>query len=425
MKIPVVIIILISVHFVCLAQKLPSLIPFNDKGKWGYADTTGKLVIPAKFGRALPFRNGRAIVGNKKQDYLHDDQSSFDWTIIDKEGNKLLKETYQYIENSENDNFYLVKKDDLFGYLDQDLKSVIPCMFDYIHPFQGNLARVQLMGCYGLVDRKGSTIVPCHFHFIYPFREGLACFIPIIADPNVVASSNHGYIDESGKIVIVAQFEEAGSFCHGYAYVKKNKQYVRINRAGKVVSTHMYDRIENFVDEMAMVRKDGKFGFINPEGIEVVPCENNEAIPFSQGFASVKKDKEWHYINKNGKRAFAGNFDEAYPFSEFLAMVVKDKQCGFIDTTGKFISEYRWKDAGAFHDGMAYINITGRIGFINRKNQLIIKPIFADAGEFNDGICPIFLTHREVRKISSDLQDTSIRFFYVDKYGKQYFNPAK
>lgn len=63
----------------------------NDK--IGYADTTGKIVIPAQFDCAYPFVNGRARVTYKcdknSEDCTHCPPQSDGWFYIDKKGQKI------------------------------------------------------------------------------------------------------------------------------------------------------------------------------------------------------------------------------------------------------------------------------------------------------------------------------------------------
>lgn len=62
------------------AQKLPELIPYRKGDKWGYADSTGKIVIAPTYDGVSFFRYDIAIVGmntghsciiNKKGDTLY------------------------------------------------------------------------------------------------------------------------------------------------------------------------------------------------------------------------------------------------------------------------------------------------------------------------------------------------------------------
>ena len=44
------------------AQKLPALIPYRKGDKWGYCDSTKKIIIEPKYDYAYVFQNGFAFV---------------------------------------------------------------------------------------------------------------------------------------------------------------------------------------------------------------------------------------------------------------------------------------------------------------------------------------------------------------------------
>lgn len=68
-----------------------------------------------------------------------------------------------------------------------------------------------------------------------------------------------GFMDKEGKIMIEPQYEDARSFCNGYAAVKQN----------------------------------GKWGFINKEGTVIIEPQFSETMDFSDGSVFVKRDDAW------------------------------------------------------------------------------------------------------------------------------------
>jgi len=66
MKTKLVCLIMLALHLNAFAQVVPKgaqLTPVYERGRWGYADARGKVVIAAQFDAALPFANGLARVG--------------------------------------------------------------------------------------------------------------------------------------------------------------------------------------------------------------------------------------------------------------------------------------------------------------------------------------------------------------------------
>jgi len=86
-----------------LAQNGASLQPTYLKGKWGFADSKGTLVIPAKFDAALPFKDALAKVGLVDEELPEiDSKPNIKWGYIDEKGNVIngtvVKSTHKDFE---------------------------------------------------------------------------------------------------------------------------------------------------------------------------------------------------------------------------------------------------------------------------------------------------------------------------------------
>jgi len=111
-----------------------------------------------------------------------------------------------------------------------------------------------------------------------------------------------GYIDKTGRIVIDAQFGEAGVFSEGLAAVRKGKAWGYIDKTGKILIDPQYELAE----------------------------------PFSEGLAAVLLDKKWGYIDRTGRKIIVPQFDTALDFVDGLAEVWVGEKMGYILPTGKF-----------------------------------------------------------------------------------------
>ena len=65
---------------------LPELIPYRDGELWGFADSTGKIIVQPKYNYVEGFKNGFAIVYKDRQG-----------NIIDKNGHELLPRSFSQI----------------------------------------------------------------------------------------------------------------------------------------------------------------------------------------------------------------------------------------------------------------------------------------------------------------------------------------
>ena len=97
-----------------------------------------------------------------------------------------------------------------------------------------------------LLTGKVKSLSESQFDFAFPFHEGLAAIcVGCKEDPegeyHSVKGGTWGYINRRGKIVIPAQFEEAGDFENGKAEVKFNSKRVFIDKRGRIIKGSISD----------------------------------------------------------------------------------------------------------------------------------------------------------------------------------------
>lgn len=131
--------------------------------KYGYADRTGKIVIPMNYDHALTFSEGKAVVYTKDQGYA----------VIDTTGKTLFK-------------------------LEAGLAPAGS-------GFEEGLLPVVRNRKVGFVNDRGKLVIPARFGHAESFHNGLArviFFDPYIPDiPQPDGPQYEGYIDRSGKYV--------------------------------------------------------------------------------------------------------------------------------------------------------------------------------------------------------------------------------
>lgn len=152
-------------------------------GKYGFIDKTGKLVIPAKFADAKDFWNGRALVRIES-----DDTEVGSAAFIDKTGKAVIPPGFVLPSTS-------------CGYFCDGLMPMMP----------NTLGDEDL---WGYMDENGKTVIKPKFAFAREFSEGLAA---------VEVDSKWGFIDTTGKTVIKPQYDAVGDFSSGMAGVAWNE----------------------------------------------------------------------------------------------------------------------------------------------------------------------------------------------------------
>lgn len=216
------------------------------KGKYGYVDAKGIVVIPAKYDYARDFKEGLASV------------------ILD---NK-------------------------YGYIDQTGKEVIPLKYEVAGEFNEGLACVRLDNKYGYIDKKGKEIIALKYESAGGFAEGLAY---------VKRNKKYGYIDKTDKLIVGLIYDEANTFGEGLAAVRRNKKYGYIDKTGALIIGMLYDYTTRFYEGLAAVKNggyfDGKFGFIDKAGNVVIPLKFDKVSSFDQGLATVEQNGRKYTID--------------------------------------------------------------------------------------------------------------------------------
>lgn len=234
----------------------------KQNNKYGYADKTGRIVIPLQYERADEFKCNRAIV--KFGDY--------DYGFITPKGEIIIRGK--------------------FGMF-------IPYPPSNIN-FYSNYAVVkQANGKYGFIDTNGNfqNNLGSYVH-AGNFSEGLA------AVKN--EKGEWGYINTSGRLVIpYADCFLAAPFSEGIAVIIKLKYLCLINRRGEEVAKIKkgdYDYVYEFKEGLADA-SGRKYGYIDTHGNIVIPLEYEEVSGFEKGFAKVKPTSPnyWVWINKSGR----------------------------------------------------------------------------------------------------------------------------
>jgi len=135
--------------FACERGYQGQLLPKQDEntGKWGYADTLGKVIIAFKWDTAYVFAENLAIVGlNGKYGY------------IDPKGTEVIPLKYNAAEEFSN-NLALVKANGKYGFIDKTGEVVIPLKYDNAKTFVDGLVEVELDGKIGVIDTTDNIVV--------------------------------------------------------------------------------------------------------------------------------------------------------------------------------------------------------------------------------------------------------------------------
>lgn len=78
--------------------------------------------------------------------------------------------------------------------------------------------------------------------------------------------SKYGYVDQTGRVAILPNYQEAGEFTEGLAKVKINNKYGYIDESGRCVIQPQFDDAKNFSNALADVKINNKWHKIDKTG---------------------------------------------------------------------------------------------------------------------------------------------------------------
>ncbi|MBE5821399.1 MAG: WG repeat-containing protein [Clostridiales bacterium] len=238
-----------------------------------------------------------------------------------------LSNEYSYIGNFSDGLAYVVSdKDNKCGYVDENGKIVIPCIYDSANKFSEGLALVKYNGEFSFIDKSGETIIS-----------------------NVDIDDNFG--------------ESISYFSNGRALVRRNEKYGYIDKIGEEIIPCQYLLALPFENNFAFVVYENKErAYINTYGDEVITFYDSEtqAVPFSEGLAVIEENEEWNVINEYGESVI--EYKDGYNIPHILNYLYND-----------------------FQDGMILITHNEKAGYMNSQGEIVIPCIYDGGTKFENG----------------------------------------
>tara|TARA_R110000868_G_C10844045_1_gene760296 strand:+ start:24 stop:1268 length:1245 start_codon:yes stop_codon:yes gene_type:complete len=190
----------------------------------------------------------------------------------------ILKPQYENIYYIGDKDFFIVKKDNKWGFIDKTGTEKIPLNYNEVgFNINEDLIPAKKNDKWGFINRENEIIIPFMYDEAYAFMDGLAF---------VKKGDKYGCINLKNKLVIKFNLEktEFPFFTNDMALFKKGDKYGFINKKGKIKIPAIYDKAFPFVSELAYVELNVKSGFINKSGKEIIPLSNKQLWLESDGF---------------------------------------------------------------------------------------------------------------------------------------------
>ncbi|MCR5423201.1 MAG: WG repeat-containing protein [Bacteroidales bacterium] len=220
----------------------------DNKGKCGYVNQMGKVVINPEYDAAMSFSEGLAAVKKGKK-----------WGFVDTHGDM-----------------------------------VIHPQFDEAGFFQEGMAVIRSGDRLGYIDKTGCYAINPQFRMCANFSEGLAVF---------TQGSTFGYIDKKGKIkIIIAAWDNE----------RNNGSVNFVSANSGVMVNPLYREVDGngFYNGLALVDFGGRCGYINKKGDIAINPQFDYATHFYGNRAFVRLDGKWGIIDKRGHYVANPQFDD-------------------------------------------------------------------------------------------------------------------
>lgn len=380
----------------CVAQDAPSS-PFADgncraASRFGPIEPMTVSFVP-ETPRLFPFFLGQR--GNS-MDY------------IDRAGGKVTHEGFWMAAADFSEGLATVEKGQLYGYVDEFGKVVIPLRFADAGRFSEGLARVGRKDehgtvRFGYIGHSGRVLIPRQFDVALEFTEGVAC---------VKLRGLYGFIDKAGAFVIKAQFQFAGAFSDSRAPVGSCDKCGYIDHRGKLVVETRFLGCSVFDHGVASVQTSpGNWAVIDSAGEVLAASRERPGAP-AEGLIGLERDGKWGFVDVSGHFAIPPRFDKVGTFSEGLAAAWVNGKAGYVDKTGVFVIPPRFADGALpFSEGLALVHEkddqSSTWGYIDRTGQFAIPP------KFNSESKPF---HGGLARVMQD-QEMETEGGYIDKRG--------
>ena len=244
-------------------------------GMYIYAQNEQGITVYDSQGTQVNMNANIAILNTSNENYKIkiDNENGSKYSIIDKEGKELTKETYNYIEYLY-DNYFIASKD---------------------------------TGKLGVIDEKGNIKVELKYSSLQEIQGTKLLQATISEEKKTEVYSSTMEVVASMQDAVIENNEECIKVYNG-------SETILLSKEGNVLeNTQVYSNNKLFAQ-----KKDDKWGFVDKSSNVIVDYKYEAVTEFNQyGFAAVKLNGKWGAINEQGQEVVEPKYDltnEIEPF---------------------------------------------------------------------------------------------------------------
>lgn len=242
------------------------------------------------------------------------------WGYINNDGRTVIEPGYDYAEEFQANGLAVVQKGNISGLIDSAGREKVKPVYSFIGPFSEGRAVVSDAKGYTFINEQGKEVTPARYDYLNSLHEGRALY----SKQNTSGGpSLYGYLDVQGKEVLPAVYLDAGDFSDGTALVKTAEgEYALIDPAGQVLHTYKYPFVGYPGDGLLAFQavENGKYGYLRTDGTVAIPPQFTAALPFSGGRAVINTAEDYGnaygLIDKQGKQIIPATYYEVQQLGE-------------------------------------------------------------------------------------------------------------
>ena len=278
-------------------QFTEGLAPVGLKGKKGFIDKTGNIVIPFRYKDAGNFHDGLAAVKEGRR-----------WGYIDRTGKMIIPLQYEEVFEF-GDGLAPVKKNGKWMVIDHTGSVKLETDYNYIFPFHEGVAKVEVkdknkrLESYNLIDTAGNLLFKKNYVSMDNFSEGCV----FVWDNDI---GKGFFLDKYERKVISQNFIEASAFSDGISAVRlKGDKQALIDRSGNIIrelseeeyNSYMYcnEGLCIFNNQTLQESSDAdaiRYGFKDLYGNIIIPAEFQNVTFSNEDIIGLTVDGLWGFI---------------------------------------------------------------------------------------------------------------------------------
>lgn len=329
-------------------------IPVKKDGKWGYADTSGKLVIPCTWDNAWRFSGAETAVVTEQKP----------------EGSKR-------------------------GYIDKSGRVITPLEWDGAQTMSAEgFGAVRRGGGWALVGKDGKVLGEPQWEMQWRLLRADLGFLPVRKD------GKWGLLALDGTVLVEPAWDRVSPGENGVLLSRADTKSIFVGAGGKTLfETGPWDEVRGvqwpddwseepgFVGGFLRVRSGGKWSFINEKGELAARDGAGEGDANSWLLKDVAiKGIRFGYISRYGRDGYMRNFadkdgtifmrdvppsldalDDPFPYPG-------PPRYGLAAATGEVLVEPTWDCAQVISSDWVRVWVDGREGLVNAKGEQILRP---------------------------------------------------